>query len=52
MYFISIQNLETWLTPLSATSLPHCITCQDVCVKQSHAGLPFSNFKQTQIAHQ
>jgi len=32
-------------------SLSRCTTCQNVCVQQSHAGLPFSDFKQTQIAH-
>jgi len=31
--------------PLSAVSLSRCITCQDDCIQQSHAGLPFSNFK-------
>jgi len=40
--------------PLSAVPLSHCITCQDVCVPrcQSRPGLPFSDFKQTQIVHQ
>jgi len=31
--------------PLSAVSPSRCITCQDVSVQQSHAGLPFSGFK-------
>jgi len=31
--------------PLSAVLLPRCITCQDVCVQQSHGGLPFTDFK-------
>jgi len=31
--------------PLSAVSLSRCIICQDVSVQQSHAGLPFSDFK-------
>jgi len=30
-------------SPLSAKSLPRCITCQGDCVQQSHAGLPFSS---------
>jgi len=38
--------------PLSAVSLSRCITCQDVCVQQSHAGLPFSASEYTKIAHQ
>jgi len=37
--------------PLSAVSLSRCITCQDVCVQQSHARFPFNDLKQTQIAH-
>jgi len=31
--------------PLSAVFLPRCITCQDVCVQQSHGGLPFTDCK-------
>jgi len=31
--------------PLSTMSLSGCITCQDVCVQQSHVGLEFSYFK-------
>jgi len=38
--YITIRGL-----PLSAVSLSRCITCQEVCVQQSHAGLPFSDFK-------
>jgi len=33
-------------------SLPRCITCQDIYVQQSNSGIPFIDFKQTQIAHQ
>jgi len=31
--------------PLSAVSQSRCIAYQDVCDQQSHAGLPFSDFK-------
>jgi len=31
--------------PLSAVPLSRCITCQVVCVQQSHAGLLFTSFK-------
>ena len=34
--YITISGL-----PLPAMSLSRCITCKDVCVQQSHAGLPF-----------
>jgi len=32
----------------------HCLAVLSakMCVQQSHGGLPFSDFKQTQIAHQ
>jgi len=39
------QHKTTRGLPLSAVSLSLCITCQDVCVQQSHAGLSFSDFK-------
>jgi len=38
-HYITIRGL-----PQSAVSLSRCITCQDVCVQQSLAGLPFSDF--------
>jgi len=38
--------------PQSTLSLSRCVTYQDVGVHQSHAGLPFGDFEQTQIAHQ
>jgi len=31
--------------PLSAVSLSRCITCPDICVQQTRAGLAFSDFK-------
>jgi len=31
--------------PLAAVSLSRCIICQDVCVQQPHARLPYSDFK-------
>jgi len=45
--YITIRGLS-----LSTVTLSRCITCKDVCVHQSHAGLPFSDFKLIQIAHQ
>jgi len=37
--------------PLTAVSLSHCNTCQDVCVHQSQTRFSCSDFKQTQSAH-
>jgi len=50
LFFTQYKTIRGLL--LSPVSLSRCITRQDVCVQQSYAGLPFSNFKQTQIAHQ
>jgi len=44
-YFFFTQYGTIRGLPLSAVLLSCCITCQHVCVQQSHAGLPFSDFK-------
>jgi len=38
--YITICGLQ-----LSSVSLYRCITSQDLCVQQSHAGFPSSDFK-------
>ena len=48
-YFFS-HSIKIYVgLPLSAVSLSRCITCPDVCVQQSHAGLPFSDYKQSRL---
>jgi len=39
LLIVLFTRYETiYVLPLSAASLSRCITCQDVCVQESHAG--------------
>ena len=44
------HSINEILRGLQLLALSCCITCQDVCVQQSHAGLSFRDFKYTQVA--
>jgi len=49
--FLFTQYISVCGLPLSPVSLSRCITCQDVCVQQLHAGILYIDFKWSQIAH-
>jgi len=45
MFIFTLYKTKRGLPQGAAMSLSICVTCQNVCVQQPHAGLIFSDFK-------